>query len=69
MAQLALAGLRTVSELPGRAAVRAPVGGSFMLGGEVKFQSGTGDLDSSDFLGNKIDLGGVTYSGTLTWRF
>ncbi len=49
--------------------VRAPVGGSFMLGGEVKFQTGSGDLDSSDFLGNKIDLGGFTYSGTMTWRF
>ncbi len=42
--------------------------GSFMVGGEIKYQHASGDL-SSDFLGPKIDLGGWTYSATFGGRF
>jgi opacity protein-like surface antigen len=49
--------------------VRAPVGASMMLGGEVRFQKADADLNPTDFLGDKLDLGGVTYQATLTWRF
>jgi Outer membrane protein beta-barrel domain len=48
--------------------LRAPVGASMMLGGEVRFQKADADL-SSDFLGDKLDLGGTTFQATLTWRF
>ena len=47
---------------------RAPIGDAFMLGGEVRFQKAEADL-STDFLGNKLDLGGITYQATMTVRF
>ncbi len=49
--------------------VRAPIGASLMLGGEVRFQKADDDLDPTQFLGDKIDLGGTSYQATLTWRF
>jgi hypothetical protein len=41
---------------------------NFSVGGEVRFQSAKGDLNS-DFAGNKIDLGGWTYQATFGLRF
>jgi hypothetical protein len=40
----------------------------FSVGGEVRFQSAKADL-SSDFAGDKIDLGGWTYQATVGVRF
>ena len=48
--------------------LRAPMGDAFMLGGEVRWQKAEADL-STDFLGNKLDLGGFTYQATFTVRF
>ena len=48
--------------------LRAPMGDAFMLGGEVRWQKAEADL-SSDFLFNKLDLGGFTYQATFTVRF
>jgi hypothetical protein len=41
---------------------------NFSAGGEVRFHKAQGDL-SSDFAGNKIDLGGWTYQATVGVRF
>ena len=49
--------------------LRAPVGASMMLGGEVRYQKADAPLPAEDFLGDRIDLGGLTFQGTLTWRF
>lgn len=49
--------------------VRAPIGDSTMLGGEVRWQSAEADLPTDDFLGDRIDLGGLTFQALLTWRF
>ena len=42
------------------AGIRAPVGDTFDVGGEVQFQHATGDIDQQQtgLLGSKIDLGG-----------
>jgi outer membrane protein W len=49
--------------------VRVPVG-SWGVGGEIRYQSATGDLPpDQDFSGNKIDLGGFTYAFTINVRF
>ena len=46
-----------------------PVGG-WTFGGEVKWQSAQGELDQSrGFAGDKIDLGGLTYSAVFRVRF
>ncbi len=49
--------------------LRAPVGASMMLGGEVRYQKAEAELPVDDFLGDRLDLGGLTYQATLTWRF
>jgi hypothetical protein len=50
--------------------VRAPITGNAMLGGEVRYQWAEGDLTGDDeFLGDTIDLGGLTVQATLTWLF
>ena len=49
--------------------VRAPIGDSFLIGGEVRFTNAEGDLDPSQFQGDRIDLGGTTFLANLTWRF
>lgn len=44
--------------------------GSWSVGGEVKYQSAQGELDPSlDFAGDKIDLGGFTYSAVFKVKF
>jgi len=48
--------------------VRFPVSTGFALGGEVRYQKADGSL-STDFLGDKIDLGGVTYQVNFILRF
>jgi len=46
------------------------VGGSFGVGGEIRYQSAQGDLPTDQgFSGEKIDLGGFTYSATFKVRF
>lgn len=49
--------------------VRAPIGASTMIGGEVRYQSAEADLPTEEFLGDRIDLGGWTFQALLTWRF
>jgi hypothetical protein len=49
--------------------VRAPIGDSFLIGGEVRFVNAEGDLDPTEFQGDRIDLGGTTFLVNLTWRF
>jgi hypothetical protein len=47
---------------------RFPVGNA-TIGGEVRYQKAEGDLDTRDFLGSKIDLGGFHYSATVGFRW
>ncbi len=47
---------------------RFPVGNA-TIGGEVRYQKAEGDLDTQDFLGSKIDLGGFHYSATVGFRW
>jgi hypothetical protein len=49
--------------------VRAPIGDSLLIGGEVRFVNAEGDLDPTQFQGDRIDLGGTTFLVNLTWRF
>lgn len=49
--------------------VRAPIGASTMLGGEVRYQRADAELPTEEFLGDRIDLGGLTFQANLTWRF
>ncbi len=49
--------------------VRVPVG-SWGVGGELRYQSATGNLPKDqDFAGSKIDLGGFSYTFTINVRF
>ena len=49
--------------------VRVPVG-SWGVGGELRYQSATGNLPADqDFAGSQIDLGGITYTFTINIRF
>lgn len=48
--------------------LRVPVG-RFSVGGEIRYQKAEGDLDERDFLGPKLDLGGLHYVGTIGIRF
>lgn len=51
------------------AGIKAPVGGhKFLIGGEVRYQKAEADL-GSEFVGDKIDLGGFTYSAVFQFRF
>lgn len=43
--------------------------GNFSVGGEVRYQKADADLDTVDFLGPKLDLGGFHYSATVGFRF
>jgi hypothetical protein len=47
---------------------RVPIGNA-TIGGEVRYQRAEGDLDTRDFLGPKIDLGGFHYSATVGFRW
>lgn len=50
--------------------VRAPVGDVWSIGGEIRWQKAEGDgLFDEGFLGDKIDLGGFSYSVTFGFRF
>jgi hypothetical protein len=51
--------------------VRAPIGGdAFMIGGEVRWQSGSADLDPAfNFAAPKLDLGGVTVMAGVHFKF
>jgi hypothetical protein len=49
--------------------LRAPIGDNFLIGGEVRFTNAKGDLDPTEFQGDRIDLGGTTFLANLTWRF
>lgn len=49
--------------------IRAPVGASVMLGGEVRYQKADAELPVDEFLGDRLDLGGLTFQANLTWRF
>lgn len=53
------------------AGLRAPVGDSLTVGGEVRYQKAEGDTKSAEtgLLGDKIDLGGWTTSLTMHFRF
>ncbi len=49
--------------------VRVPIG-SVGVGGEIRWQSAQGNLPADQqFAGTKIDLGGLTYSFTLNFKF
>jgi opacity protein-like surface antigen len=50
------------------AGIRFPLGDTFALGGEVRYQKAEADL-SEDFLGPKLDLGGFHYLMTFRIRF
>jgi hypothetical protein len=43
--------------------------GSFDVGGEIRYQNATGDLDDPGFTGTTIDLGGFSYLGTFNVKF
>jgi len=49
--------------------LRAPVGASMMFGGEVRYQKADAPLPAEEFLGDRLDLGGLTFQANLTWRF
>ena len=50
--------------------VRAPMGGRFLVGGEIRYQHADAPLDPNiDFVGSRLDLGGWSYLGTMTWKF
>lgn len=49
--------------------LRAPIGASTMLGGEVRYQKADVALPVEEFLGDRLDLGGLTFQANLTWRF
>jgi hypothetical protein len=52
------------------AGARAPIGENFMLGGEFRWQGGSGDLDPiHNFTGDKLDLGGYSIGATFHVRF
>ncbi len=53
------------------AGLRAPVGDTILVGGEIRYQKAEGDTNSVDtgLLNDKIDLGGWTTSFTLHFRF
>jgi outer membrane protein W len=48
---------------------RVPLGLNASIGGEVRYQRAEGDLDETDFLAPKIDLGGWHYSATFGLRW
>ena len=48
--------------------IRFPVEDRFLIGGEIRWQRAEGEL-SEDFVGERIDLGGVTYQAVFHFRF
>jgi outer membrane protein W len=47
---------------------RGYISDRYLVGGEVRYQRAEADL-STDFVGDKIDLGGITYQATFGIRF
>jgi outer membrane protein W len=50
------------------AGIRFPIGDAWSLGGEVRWQKASADLDD-DFLGTTLDLGGFHYLATIHVKF
>ncbi len=50
------------------AGIRFPLGDTWSLGGEVRYQKASADL-SNEFLGPKLDLGGFHYLMTVHFKF
>ncbi|MGD9903691.1 MAG: outer membrane beta-barrel protein [Vicinamibacterales bacterium] len=50
------------------AGIRVPLGDTWSLGGEVRWQKATADL-SDEFLGTTLDLGGFHYLATIHVKF
>ena len=48
--------------------IRVPVGDALALGGELRWQKASGDLND-DFLAEKINLGGTTANFTIQFKF
>jgi opacity protein-like surface antigen len=52
------------------AGVRAPVSDRIFVGGELRWQQGSADLDPDlNFAGDRLDLGGFSYMGGVHVRF
>ncbi len=52
------------------AGLRVPVADAFSLGGEVRYMKADAPLDPTvGFLGDRIDLGGISYLATFNFRF
>lgn len=49
--------------------VRVPVGDAVTVGGELRYRKAKGDINEDGFLADKIDLGGLTTSFTVGFRF
>jgi hypothetical protein len=50
--------------------VRAPIGDAFFIGGELRWQGGSADLDPLlNFAGDKLDLGGLTLTANFQVKF
>ncbi|HEY3381484.1 MAG TPA: outer membrane beta-barrel protein [Vicinamibacterales bacterium] len=50
------------------AGIRFPLGHNFAFGGELRYQKADAPL-SKDFLGSRVDLGGMNYSANFILRF
>jgi hypothetical protein len=52
------------------AGVRVPVGHSWLVGGEWRWQNGKADLAPElNYAGDKLDLGGNSIAATVHFRF
>lgn len=49
--------------------IRFPLSTGFAFGGEIRYQQAEGTLNTNDFNGSKIDLGGLSYQATVIFRF
>jgi len=49
--------------------IRAPVADVFLIGGEIRWQRGDAPLGDEDFVGERIDLGGLTFQAVFHVRF
>jgi opacity protein-like surface antigen len=49
--------------------VRFPVGDAVQIGGELRYRWAIGDINEDGFLSDKLDLGGLTSSFTIGFRF
>jgi hypothetical protein len=51
--------------------IRLPIGDHFSTGGEIRYQKASGSLPAGQFVegATKIDLGGISYSALLQFKF